>query len=76
MICPACFLALEWRFMVDGHLYSHITDLVDTPRNRTAALRLEAPARQLVTAGREAELHVQVEPFNNAVDSFIALAKG
>lgn len=67
---------LEWRFKVAGHEYSHITDLADTPRNRITAQRLEAEARRLVLAGKEAEIRTQVEPFNSAVESFIAWTRG
>jgi len=35
----------EWRFKVDGHEWSHITDLDATERNRIKAQRLEAEAR-------------------------------
>ena len=67
---------LEWRFKVDGHEYSHITDLADTPRNRTAAQRLEADARRLVLSGRDSELRTQIEPFSSAAESFEQWARG
>jgi integrase len=67
---------LEWRFKVNGHEWSHITDLADTPRNRISAQRLEAEARRLVIEGRESELRVKPQPFTSAADSFIAWAKG
>ena len=67
---------LEWRFKVGGHGYSHITDLADTPRNRTAAQRMEADARKLVMGGRESELQTQIEPFSSAAQSFEVWARG
>jgi site-specific recombinase XerD len=67
---------LEWRFQVNGSVYQHITDLADTPRNKIAAMRLEAEARRLVIGGRESELASKPEPFDSAVGSFIAWAKG
>src|ERR1019366_9941796 len=67
---------LEWRFKVSGHEYSHITDLADTPRNRTAAQRMEADARRLVLSGRYSEIRTLVEPFNSAAESFETWARG
>src|ERR1017187_6140493 len=67
---------LEWRFEINGHEYSHITDLADTARNRTKAARLEGEARHLVLEGRGAEIRLQVEPFNSAADSFTKWAQG
>jgi len=67
---------LEWRFKVNGHEYSHITDLADTERNRTKANRMEADARRLVTEGRGTELRIQVEPFSSAADAFVTWARG
>jgi hypothetical protein len=56
---------LEWRFEINGHEYSHITDLEDTARNRIKVQRLEAKARELVLQGRAAELRLEVQPFNS-----------
>lgn len=67
---------LEWRFMVNGHEYSHITDLEDTARSRTAAQRMEAAAHKLVMEGRGSELRLQVQPFISAADQFIMWARG
>jgi len=67
---------LEWRFEVNGHEYSRITDLEDTARNRIKAQRLEAEARRLVLDGRGAELRLQVQPFSSAADSFTKWAEG
>src|SRR4051794_18538634 len=67
---------LEWRFEVNGHEYSHITDLEDTIRNRIRAQRLEAEARRLVLEGRGAELRLQVQPFNSATEAFAKWAEG
>jgi integrase len=67
---------LEWRFEVNGHEYSRITDLEDTARNRIKAQRLEAEARRLVLEGRGAELRLQVQPFGSAADSFTKWAAG
>ena len=67
---------LEWRFKVSGHLWSHITDLADTPRNRIKAHRLEAEARKPVIEGRTAELTIAIEPFNSASQAFERWARG
>jgi integrase len=67
---------LEWRFEINGHEYSHITDLEDTVRNRIRVQRLEAKARELVLQGRAAELRLQVEPFNSAAGAFKKWAEG
>jgi integrase len=67
---------LEWRFEVNGHEYSKITDLADTERNRIKVQRMEAEARRLVLEGRAAELRLQVQPFISAADAFIEWAKG
>jgi integrase len=67
---------LEWRFMVQGQEYSHITDFEDTPRNRTKVQRLEAEAHRLVLDGRAAELRLQVQPFSSGADQFITWARG
>ena len=67
---------LEWRFEINGHEYSHITDLEDTERNRIKAQRLEAKARELVLEGRDAELRLQVQPFNSAAEAFKKWTEG
>ena len=67
---------LEWRFQVNGHEYSHITDLADTARNRIKVQRLEAEARRLVLEGRGAEIRLQVQPFSNVAESFSKWAEG
>jgi site-specific recombinase XerD len=67
---------LEWRFKVDGHEYSHITDLADTARNRIKAQREEAEARRLVMDGRGAELRITVQPFSSAAEAFERWAEG
>src|SRR5580704_2515011 len=67
---------LEWRFEINGHEYSHITDLEGTERNRIKAQRLEAKARELVLEGRDSELRLQVQPFSGAVDAFKKWAEG
>ena len=67
---------LEWRFEVNGHEYSRITDLEDTARNRIKVQRLEADARRLVLEGRCTELRLQVQPFSSAAESFAKWAEG
>jgi integrase len=67
---------LEWRFEVNGHEYSRITDLEDTARNRIKAQRSEAEARRLVLEGRGAELRLQVQPFSSAADAFTKWSEG
>lgn len=67
---------LEWRFEINGHEYSHITDWEDTERNRIKAQRLEAKARELVLEGRESELRLHVQPFDSAAGAFIKWTEG
>lgn len=67
---------LEWRFTVDGHQYSGVTDLADTERNRIRVGRIEAEKRRLVLEGQASELRLQVQPFSSAADQFIEWAKG
>jgi hypothetical protein len=67
---------LEWRFTVDGHQYSGVTDLADTERNGIKVGRIEAEKRRLVLEGRASELRLQVQPFSDAADQFIEWAKG
>jgi integrase len=67
---------LEWRFEINGHEYSRITDLEDTARNRIKAQRLEAEARRLVLEGRGAEIRLQVQPFSSVAESFAKWAEG
>jgi integrase len=64
------------RFAVNGHTYYEQTALVATERNRTAALRLEAKARELVLSGRANELRVQVVPFSEAAMQYLNWADG
>ena len=61
----------HYRFWLDGREYTGSTDLVATERNRNAAARMEAKARELVMSGRAHELKLQVEPFNEAADEFL-----
>ena len=67
---------LEWRFKVDGHEYSQVTDLVDTARNRIKVQRMEADARRLVLEGHGSELRILVQPFSSAADAFTKWAEG
>jgi integrase len=66
----------HYRFQVDGREYSGNTDLVATERNRTAAARVEAKARELAMSGRAHELRLQVQPFNDAAKEFLTWADG
>lgn len=67
---------LRWRFTLNGHAYGELTDLEDTPRNRTKALQLEMTARKLAMEGKTDEMRLKVIPFTRAVDQFIEWAKG
>jgi hypothetical protein len=67
---------LEWRFKVNGHEWSHITDLADTARNRIKVQRMEADARRLVLEGRGEELSITVQPFISAAEAFEKWAEG
>ena len=66
----------HYRFWVDGREYSAATDLDDTLRNKTAAMREEAAARTLVLSGKQSELKVQAMPFLDAAQHFLDWADG
>jgi integrase len=66
----------HYRFAVDGQTYQGSTGLVATERNRNAAMRAEAKARELVLSGRAHELKLEVRAFNDAVADFLAWARG
>lgn len=65
-----------YRFWVNGQEYTASTDLAATERNRTAAVRVEAKARELVLKGKAHELKLEVHPFNDAVTEFLDWADG
>lgn len=66
----------HYRFWVNGEEYSASTGLPATERNKTAALRKEAAARELVLAGRSSELRLQVVKFSDAVSMFLEWVTG
>ena len=66
----------HYRFWLDGREYTGSTDLVATERNRNAATRAEAKARELVVSGRSHELRLQVKPFSDAAADFLLWADG
>src|SRR5712691_10222927 len=66
----------HYRFWLDGREYTSDTDLVATERNRNAAARVEAKARELVMSGRSHELRLQVKPFSDAATEFLTWADG
>lgn len=66
----------EWRFKVNGHEYSEVTDLAATKRNETKARQREAEARRLVLEGRQDELRLQVVPVVSAIEQFNEWARG
>lgn len=66
----------HYRFWVDGREYTGSTDLDATERNRNAATREEAKARELVITGRAHELKLEIKQFNDAAAAFIGWAKG
>lgn len=66
----------HYRFWLDGREYTGSTDLVATERNRNAAVRVEAKARELVISGRAHELKLQVKPFSDAAAEFLLWADG
>jgi len=66
----------HYRFWLDGREYTASTDLVATERNKTAAARLEAKARELVMSGRAHELKLQLKPFSDAAAEFLTWADG
>lgn len=61
----------HYRFEVNGHEYTGSTELPATERNRTAANRKEAAARELVVAGKAHELRLEVIPFSEAAGMFL-----
>jgi hypothetical protein len=66
----------HYRFWLDGREYTGNTDLVATERNRNAAARKEAKARELVLNGRAHELKLEVKPFSDAAAKFLKWADG
>jgi integrase len=66
----------HYRFWLDGREYTGSTDLVATERNKTAAGRAEAKARELVMSGRAHELKLQLKPFSDAAVEFLTWADG
>jgi len=66
----------HYRFWVDGREYSSNTGLAATERNRNAAARKEAKARELVVSGRAHELKLHVKPFSDAMVEFLQWADG
>jgi integrase len=66
----------HYRFWLDGREYTGSTDLVATERNKNAATRAEAKARELVVSGRSHELRLQVKPFSDAAADFLLWADG
>ena len=66
----------HYRFWLDGREYTGSTDLVATERNKNAATRAEAKARELVVSGRSHELRLQVRPFSDAAADFLLWADG
>jgi integrase len=66
----------HYRFWVDGREYSSNTGLVATERNKNAASRKEAKARELVVSGRAHELKLEMKPFSDAAVEFLQWADG
>jgi len=66
----------HYRFWLDGREYTGNTDLAATERNRNAAERVEAKARELVASGRSHELKLRIKPFNDAAADFLEWADG
>lgn len=66
----------HYRFEVDGHEYSKNTGLDATERNKNAAMRKEAKARELVEAGEAHLLRVQSIRFGDAMAMFLEWVEG
>jgi len=66
----------HYRFSVNGREYTGSTDLVATERNRNAAMRAEAKARELVVTGRAHELRLEIRRFSDAASEFLTWADG
>ena len=66
----------HYRFWLDGREYTANTGLVATERNKIAAARAEAKARELVLSGRAHELKLEIKPFSDAVGEFLTWADG
>lgn len=65
-----------YRFWIDGQEYTASTGLAGTERNRNAAARAEAKARELVLTGKSHELKLEVRRFSDATKDFLAWADG
>ncbi|HPT26295.1 MAG TPA: site-specific integrase [Bryobacteraceae bacterium] len=66
----------HYRFEIAGHEWSGDTGLAATERNRDKALRVEAEARRLISAGRPQELKLQPRPFSEAAKSYATWCDG
>lgn len=66
----------HYRFMLHGREHSASTGLDATERNRKAAQRVDAKAYELVAAGRQHELRLQIRSFDDAAAAFLTWAKG
>ena len=66
----------HYRFEVHGHEFTGSTWLAATERNKTAAMRKEAAARELVLAGKSNELKISVIRFSDAAAQFIDWCSG
>lgn len=62
----------HYRFHVNGREYTAATELAASERNRTAAMRLEAKARELVLQGKEELLKLKVVRFDDAAEKYMA----
>src|SRR6187402_3129165 len=65
----------HYRFWVDGQENSGSTGLEATERNRDKAARKEAKLREAILTGEAESARVISQPFNKAVELYLAWAK-
>ena len=61
----------EYRFLVNGHRVTKLTDLAATEPNRSAAERLEKKHRDSVLKGEQPAKRVASRAFNRAAEEFV-----
>lgn len=66
----------HYRFVVDGREYSGSTGLAAVQKNESKAIAKEESAKRLIVEGKAHLVKIKVQPFSDALDQFLAWAKG